>query len=80
MTTTEIDNVTRRERILQTLFEIYRWEIHDLGLNKGYNEVSNIMLTLGTEKEKEQIARWLQTIHPTEKGLSRYSLDGFLSA
>ena len=70
-----IDDPTHRESIFQTLFDIYRWQVHELGLNKPYNQVTDIMLALGTEKEKEKMARWLQTIGPSEKGLSPYSFD-----
>ncbi len=75
-----IDNAAQREEIFRTLFEIYRWEVQHLGIEKPYHEVTDIMLALGTRQEKEQIAGWLQRLDPSDKGLSRYTLDRLLWA
>lgn len=75
-----IDAVAQREDIFRTLFDIYRWEVQNLGIEKPYHEVTDIMLALGTRKEKEQIAGWLQGIDPSHQGLSRYTLDRLLWA
>lgn len=69
-----------REDIFRALFDIYQWEVKYLGIHKPYHEVTDIMLALGTRKEKEQIASWLQTMNPSHQGLSRYTLDRLLWA
>ena len=75
-----ISDSEHREDIFRTLFDVYQWEVQHLGLQKPYHEVTDIMLALGTRKEKEQIASWLQTMTPSDQGLSRYTLDRLLWA
>lgn len=75
-----IDHPALREEIFRTLFDIYQWEVQNVGIEKPYHEVTDIMLALGTRKEKEQIAGWLQRLDPSHQGLSRYTLDRLLWA
>lgn len=70
-----------RDRILQTLFDIYRWDLEYGGVGAS-DEVPGILLDQASAEEKEQIAQWVRQALPRGdswgENYHRQRLGGFL--
>ncbi|MFP4343668.1 MAG: SWIM zinc finger domain-containing protein [Anaerolineales bacterium] len=79
----ELEDATARSALLESLFDVYHWDIEFGGVDMGYDS-GRIILEMTTPQERERVAGWIREAIPTGDGWSdryrRQSYGAFLLA
>lgn len=60
----KLEDTTERGTLLESLFDVYHWDIEYGGVDMGYDS-RRIILELTTPQEREAVAGWIQEAIPT---------------
>jgi uncharacterized Zn finger protein len=72
-----IEDPSRREALLEALFDVIRWDVDFGGIEMGYR-APGVILEQATLEEKRQVSRWVRDTLPRESSWSRGRYGGFL--
>jgi len=59
------ENPSRREALLEALFDVIRWDVDFGGIDMGY-QAPSIIVEQATPEEKRQVAQWVRDALPRE--------------